>query len=371
MGGKRRGGGPVTVGYRYYWDIQSGIGRGPVDEIVELRVDDKTAYVGTPGELTQSKAIYIDKPNLFGGEATGGEGGIQGRMEILMGEPDQKPTQMLINLLKNVHNPPLNSALSGKGRKKRTRQQQVEQSTFFSNGDISAGNVSPEDVIPGFRGTVTTVFSGLISCYNAYPKKHSYRVRRTHKWGAVAPWYPEKARILLRNDNLKISGLTPEQEENVRQIHAMNPAHILVECATNKSWGGKKDITELDIESYKKAADTLFEEGFGLCIRYNRQGSVKEFVQQIIDHIGAVQYEDVKTGKYAVKLIRNDYKVDELHTFNYDNGILRVQDDDNAATDNAANQVVVKYLDPVTNREDKAIANNIASVRMHGVITKT
>ncbi|MDA5607236.1 phage tail protein [Pasteurella multocida] len=371
MGGKRRGGGPVTVGYRYYWDIQSGIGRGPVDEIVEIRVDDKTAYVGTPGELTQSKAIYIDKPNLFGGEATGGEGGIQGRMEILMGDPDQKPTQMLINLLKNVHNPPLNSALSGKGRKKRTRQQQVEQSTFFSNGDISAGNLSPEDVIPGFRGTVTTVFSGLISCYNAYPKKHSYRVRRTHKWGAVAPWYPEKARILLRNDNLKISGLTPEQEENVRQIHAMNPAHILVECATNKSWGGKKDITELDIESYKKAADTLFEEGFGLCIRYNRQGSVKEFVQQIIDHIGAVQYEDVKTGKYAVKLIRNDYKVDELHTFNYDNGILRVQDDDNAATDNAANQVVVKYLDPVTNREDKAIANNIASVRMHGVITKT
>ncbi|HHE3478059.1 TPA: phage tail protein [Pasteurella multocida] len=371
MGRRRRKSSPVTVGYRYYWDIQSGIGRGPVDEIVEIRVDDKTAYVGTPGELTQSKAIYIDKPNLFGGEATGGEGGIQGRMEILMGEQDQKPTQMLINLLKSVHNPPLNSALSGSSRKKRAKQQQIEQGTFFSNGDISAGNLSPEDVIPGFRGTVTTVFSGLISCYNAYPKKHSYRVRRTHKWGAVAPWYPEKARILLRNDNLKISGLTPEQEENVRQIHAMNPAHILVECATNKSWGGKKDITELDIESYKKAADTLFDEGFGLCIRYNRQGSVKEFVQQIIDHIGAVQYEDVKTGKYAVKLIRNDYKVDELHTFNYDNGILRVQDDDNAATDNAANQVVVKYLDPVTNREDKAIANNIASVRMHGVITKT
>ncbi|MGC7590097.1 phage tail protein [Bisgaard Taxon 46] len=371
MGGKKKGG-PVTVGYRYYWDIHSGIGRGPVDEIVELRVDDKTAYVGKPGELTYSQAIYIDKPNLFGGEDTGGEGGIQGRMEILMGEADQKPTTMLINLLKGIHNPPLHSALSGFARKKRTRQQQIEQGTFFSNGDITAGNVSPEDVIPGFRGIVTTAFSGLISCYNAYPKKHSYRVRRTQKgWFGGAPWYPEKARILLRNDNLKISGLTPEQEENVRQIHAMNPAHILVECATNKSWGGKKDLSELDIESYKKAADTLFEEGVGLCIRYNRQGSVKEFVQQVIDHIGAVQYEDIKTGKYAIKLIRNDYNVDELHTFHYDNGILRVQDDDNAATDNVANQVVVKYRDPVTNREDKAIANNIASVRMHGVITKT
>ena len=73
MGGKRKGG-EVTVGYRYYWDIQSGLGRGPVDEIVELRVDDKTAYVGKPGELTRSQAIYIDKPNLFGGDNTGGEG---------------------------------------------------------------------------------------------------------------------------------------------------------------------------------------------------------------------------------------------------------------------------------------------------------
>ena len=104
MGGKR-GGGSVTVGYRYYWDIQSGLGRGPVDEIVELRVDDKTAYVGKPGEITHSQAIYVDKPDLFGGDGTGGEGGIQGRMEILMGEPDQKPTQMLINLLKGVYNP--------------------------------------------------------------------------------------------------------------------------------------------------------------------------------------------------------------------------------------------------------------------------
>ena len=98
-GGKKRK--PVTVGYRYYWDIQSGLGRGPIDEIVEIRADDKTAYVGNPGELTHSQAIYINKPKLFGGEDTGGEGGIQGRMEILMGEPDQQPTQMLINLLKS------------------------------------------------------------------------------------------------------------------------------------------------------------------------------------------------------------------------------------------------------------------------------
>lgn len=255
MGGKRKGG-SVTVGYRYYWDIQSGLGRGPVDEIVELRVDDKTAYVGKPGELTHSQAIYIDKPNLFGGDNTGGEGGIQGRMEILMGEPDQKPTQMLINLLKGVYNPSLATHASRWLRKYANKN--PERNKFFQNGNVEPGNLSQDDIIPGFRGVVTTVFSGLISCYNAYPKKHSYRVRRANKgWHGGVVWYPEKAKILLRNDNLKISGLTPEQEKNVREIHAMNPAHILVECATNKSWGGKKDLADLDLDSYKKAADTL------------------------------------------------------------------------------------------------------------------
>lgn len=371
MGGKRKGG-SVTVGYRYYWDIQSGLGRGPVDEIVELRVDDKTAYVGKPGELTHSQAIYIDKPGLFGGDNTGGEGGIQGRMEILMGEPDQKPTQMLINLLKGVLNPALTDRgkIWGlKGRRRRKAREQAE--SFFKNGEVTAGQAG-EDIIPGFRGVVTTVFSGLISCYNAYPKKHSYRVRRTNKgWHDGAVWYPEKAKILLRNDNLKVKGLTQEQEENVRQIHAMNPAHILVECATNKSWGGKKDLADLDLDSYKKAADTLYEEGFGLCIRYNRQSSIKEFIQQIVDHIGAAQYDNVQTGKQAIKLIRKDYNPEDLPLFNYDNGILKVLDDDSAATDKQANQIIVKYHEPVTNRDDQAIANNIAAVQMHGVISKT
>lgn len=380
MGGKRRGGGQVTVGHRYYWDIQSGLGRGPVDEIVEIRVDDKSAYVGKPGELTRSQAIYIDKPDLFGGEETGGEGGIQGRMEILMGEPDQKPTQMLINLLTGIYNPAPRSALAGGGREAAiTFDNQVDSSNdtyydeaFFTPGAVREGQLAADDLIPGFRGIVTTVFSGLISCYNAYPKKHSYRLRRTNKgWRDNAPWYPDKCRILLRNNTAALPGLGAEQEDNVRQIHSMNPAHILVECATNKSWGGKKDLSALDLDSYKRAADTLFAEGFGLCIRYNRQTSIKQFIQQVVDHIGAVQYDNVETGKQALRLIRQDYDPNSLPTYHYDNGILRVQEDDSAATDNAPNQIIVKYFDPVGKKDEQAIANNIAAIQMHGVIAKT
>lgn len=184
-------------------------------------------------------------------------------------------------------------------------------------------------------------------------------------------WYPEKCKIVLRNNTLNLSGLTPEQEEQARQIHVMNPAHILVQCATDASWGGKKTWGDLDLDSYGRAADRLYDEGFGLCIRYNRQSSIKDFIQLVLDHIGAVQYDDVQTGKLAIKLLRNDYSPDSLHTFTADNGILSVQDDDIGANDASPNQIIVTYLDPVSNKEGQAKADNLAAISMHGVISKT
>lgn len=159
--GRRKKPAPVTVGYRYYWDIHSGLGRGPVDEIVELRVDDKTAYMTTPGEITRTRAIYIDKPGLFGGENTGGEGSVQGRMEILMGERDQTPSQMLVNLLKGKYNPALHQTFNKINKRKRD-QAHAEQEVFFHNPEVPAATVTNSDLIPAFRGIVSTVYSGLL-----------------------------------------------------------------------------------------------------------------------------------------------------------------------------------------------------------------
>lgn len=418
MGGGGKGGGkgskPVTVGYRYYWDIHSGICRGPVDEVVEVRFDNKTAYSAIAGEITTTKAIYIFKPDLFGGDDTGGEGGIVGRMEILMGEADQLPSVALSNLLNGVRNPEWGPVITYGKRQSKGRGivggflgpgfaygTKKNKGYGWASGDMVTDKINswlfPDKhtqfkryidpamnnfaevptkkddnaIIPGFRGIVTSFFSGMVSAFSAYPKKHSYRLRRTHSgWRDGVVWYPEKCRIILRNDVVKLPGLTEQQAENARLICAMNPAHILVECATNKSWGGKKELSDLDIESYTKAADTLFSEGFGLCFRYNRQSSIKEFVQQILDHIGGVQYDNLETGKLALKLIRQDYNSETLPLFTYDNGILKVLDDDTPSTDNAANQVIVTYLDPVTNKTGQATANNLASIQMHGVISK-
>jgi len=319
MGSKKK---KITVGYRYFMDIQAGLGRGPVNEIVSINADDKIIIAGTAGEISGDKQIYIDKPDLFGGTDTSGEGGIRGWLEIAMGNADQTPSERVKGLLSGL--------------------------------------------VPGFRGMVTTFFSGMIGAYSASPKPWLYRVRRsTRGWDGGVVWYPEKATIILRNDEATLSdtSLSEEQADNLRTIHAMNGAHILVECATNRDWGRGLGLSQLDLGTYTASADTLFNEAFGLCFRYNRQDNLDTFVQQVLDHIGAVQYGDLQTGKLCLKLIRNDYKPDELPLFNYDNGILSVQDDDASAADIAANEIVLTWHDPVTNTDSEVRAQNLGSIQ--------
>lgn len=325
MGGK--GSKKVTVGYRYSWDVQAGLGRGPVNEIVSIMADKKTVFAGTPGQISSSTSVYIDKPGLFGGDDTGGEDGIQGQLDIMMGEPDQVPPASLLKLLTGL--------------------------------------------VPGFRGVVTTFFSGLVSCYSASPKPWLYRVRRTTKGWDGDVWYPQKATIMLESTEGQLddeSDLLPDQIANLQTIHAMNPAHILVECATNRDWGRQLTLADdLNLDSYRAAADTLYEEGFGLCFRYNRQNGLDTFVQQVLDHVGAVQYADLETGKLTLKLLRGDYSVDDLPVFTYDNGIIAVQDDDSASITSNPNEIVVTWHDPVTNADGEVRAQNLGAIQNTGL----
>src|SRR5690606_17792009 len=88
-GGSRRYGiaGPrksVTVGYRYYFGIHMGLNLGECDEIIEIKVADRTAWSGS---ATTNTSIWIDEPELFGGDES--EGGIVGTLDVMMGGPDQ------------------------------------------------------------------------------------------------------------------------------------------------------------------------------------------------------------------------------------------------------------------------------------------
>lgn len=87
------GGGDYTAGYRYFFGIHMGVCRGPVDEVLEARVGDRTAWFGN---VTQTQLVYVDSPNLFGGEDK--EGGVQGDMWVLMGDDAQLAPDALASM---------------------------------------------------------------------------------------------------------------------------------------------------------------------------------------------------------------------------------------------------------------------------------
>lgn len=138
----------AVIGFKYLFGIHMGVGRGPHDELVEIKVGDKTAWRGS---VTTNSTITIDAPDLFGGEKS--EGGITGTMDVLFGGPTQTATSRMADVL-----------------------------------------TSP---MPGFRRRLTMFFDGVVSVMNPYPKPWKFRTRRALGGWDGDPWYPEKAVISL------------------------------------------------------------------------------------------------------------------------------------------------------------------------------
>jgi len=88
------GGGDYTAGFRYLFSLHMGICRGPVDEVVEIRVGDRTAWTGS---MTANGTQQVDAYDLFGGED--GEGGVQGSLEFMFGEDNQLAPDLLANMV--------------------------------------------------------------------------------------------------------------------------------------------------------------------------------------------------------------------------------------------------------------------------------
>lgn len=323
---------PVT-GYKYFFGIHMGLSRGPINEIVEIKVGKKTAWQGS---ISDTGSVQIDAPELFGGDKQ--EGGVVGKFEVMMGKSDQKAIPALVSMLGHA--------------------------------------------LPGFRRMCTAFFDGTIASNSPYPKAWTLRTRRTTKgWQNDMPWYPEKAMIELKGDPQKIKpAKTPKTNKNgepakwddedapetitkTPMIHSMNPAHIIYECLTNSEWGRGLPVSALNVASFTRVADTLFDEKFGLCLRWTRRDSMEEFIQSVIDHIGAVIYADRESALLTLKLIRLDYEFDSLPIYDTDSGILEIREAEASALGPAVNEIVVEYTDPITGETRTVNQQNLASLQ--------
>lgn len=308
MGGSRR----QPTGWKYSMGIHMGVARGPLDELVEIRAGGRTAWSrDADGPVTASGRTTIYCPDLFGGDEK--EGGLDGTLDVMMGESTQVPPSSLATVMPGL--------------------------------------------IPGFRDVTTLFYDGQISANNPYPKTWEIRGRRTTSgWQDNAPWYPEKATVWLGSG------------DGLNGIKAMNGAHIIYELNTNRSWGRGLPAGRIDVDSFTAAANTLYAEGFGLCLPWLRQESLADFQQRVLDHIGGACGPDPHTGKMRLRLIRDDYDPEALPLFTYGSGLLDVVQEEAGAVHESINEIIVGWFDPVSGQaRQTAPIQNLASIQSIGI----
>jgi hypothetical protein len=297
--------------------LQYGLCRGPVDEIVQIKAGDKSAWPVLEGKtvrydttITGNRVTSIEAPKLFGGENA--EGGIQGSLSAFMGSISQVYPAWFKNLL---------------------------------GGDV-----------PDFRGVATVVFDGMICALNPYPKEWRFRLRRTTAGWDGPVWQPTLATIWLANNKIK----------------AMNPAHILYECVTNRAWGRGYARSRIGATTWLAVAQTLYDEGFGLCMKWSRQDSLQSFIQEVLDHIGGTLYVNRETGLLDLDLIRDNYNPEDLPLFDRTSGLLSVDQSEAATQADAISEVIVKYKDILLNETQEVRAQNLAVIQSNeGTSSKT
>lgn len=136
----------ITVGYKYFLGLHMILSHGPVDKLIRVDVDGKTAWSGS----STGGTITISADNLFGGEER--EGGVSGKVDVEMGSSTQTTNSYLAARLGSA--------------------------------------------VPAYRGVFGVVLNQCYIGLNPYLKRWSFWASRIHTTsdGAVQ-WYDEKADI--------------------------------------------------------------------------------------------------------------------------------------------------------------------------------
>lgn len=306
MGSKS--GGKIEV-FDYQMSMHVGIcAAGDGLELLALKYGDKEIW---RGQKSEPETLTIDKPDLFGGRKK--EGGVGGHVWWLPGKVDQTIANALATRM----------------------------------GKTTA-------TCPGFRGLASVFFTAAANVggfwwgtNNPYLRAITARVRRPS-----VGLNPDIAMIRMPDDS------------QGNEQWASNAAHMIYECLTNTDWGMGESPTLINKQSFEDAAQTLYDEGFGLCMIWTRQSSIENFIGEILNHIQGALFVDPATGKHTLKLLRADYDVDALPVIDPSNAVL--SSFKRKVWGEIANEVVVTYTNPESGKEATVTGQDLAGIAAEG-----
>lgn len=203
--------------------------------------------------------------------------------------------------------------------------------------------------IPAFRGVLSAILRQVYVGNNPYLKSWSFWVtRRNTRLDGQPQWYPD--RVAIGND--------------------MNPVHIIRECLTDPSWGMGYPEADIDETSFTAAADTLFTEGMGMSLLWDKSMPLNEFLTEVLKHVDGSLYVSRSTGKFTLKLIRGDYSIASLLELSESN-VSKITDFKRNTIGELVNSVTVQFWDGSTGKDNSVTVQDISLVAQQGATVGT
>lgn len=200
--------------------------------------------------------------------------------------------------------------------------------------------------IPAFRNVVSIILNRMyIAANNPYIKPWAFKFKRmlSHGW----------------NSSKQVVG------------NQCNAAHAVRGILLDPVKGLGQLETDIDDAAFTAAANTLYDEGYGIGLRWNDPSqSIEDFIKYILTHIDGALYVEPATAKWVLKLIRDDYDIEDVLALDQDS-VLELTSFERSGPGDLVNDVIVKYED-FKGITQTARAEDVASIAYLGRrITKT
>lgn len=344
MGSK---GGSKTQVVEYYMSTWWAFATGPVDKLLEIIINEKTAWKGS---VDQSAVVPIIQPDLYGGLDS--EGGAVGNVVYLDGKSTQViPDYLALKLGLTSATCPAHRGIA---------------SVFMTGGLPNQSSIDDDDFTP-VDSTVEEnpaaypiqLEGASVGGLDAAFEGAQVGKERGFYWRANAPAVPP-IKIKAQRHPRGLPSATAMIGDDA------NVVHIIYEVMTNTDWGMGTSSSAINVASFTAAAQIVFDEGIGISILWREQQYGEEFIAKMLEYIDGVIFTNPRDGLLTIKLIRADYDAGAL--FHITPSKAKLSNYERKMWGETINEVVVTWTNPENEEEETVSIQDLGNISMQGSI---
>jgi hypothetical protein len=294
----------ITVAYRYYAGEAFSLCYGPDVHVERVTIGERLMFQAVQGTDNAGGGFLIDDPQAWGGDQPPGEGGIYTWVDLTRGNYTDPTNAYLESILTTAPNrtPALHGIATAVSRGRLTAS---SPAGFTESGYFAAGGVG---FIPHFR-----------------------------EWKFV----------LRRQPDHLATGFNKVRGPGETARRHMNPAETIYEWSTSQEFGARAPESELNLDSLRVAAETMYNEDCGWSGKIEQQTTPGAVIKNVLSQIDGVLDPSPSLG-LTLRLIRRDYTFGSLRVLNQ-SSITSVSNFTPGTYEDTVNKIIVPFFDPDNN----------------------